>query len=91
MIVEARAIRSALVDGLEAGGVWQVNQVDIRERFLAGVIDLTLAELELDSLAKMELCIAIEVATGVSLAPEELERYASLAALAAEVERRSGA
>ena len=89
--MEARAIRAALVEGLEAGGVWQVNRVDLRERFLAGELDLTFAELAMDSLAKMELCIAIEVATGVSLAPEELDRHESLGALVGEIGRRHGA
>lgn len=87
-MLTARAIRAALVEGLEAGGVGQVNRVGIRDRFLAGELDLKLTELDMDSLAKMELCIAIEVSTGVSLAPEELDRYDSLGALVAEIERR---
>jgi hypothetical protein len=73
-----REIRLILVDGLEAGAVHQVNDVSIRESFLAGTRDLSFAELEMDSLAKMELCIAIEVGTGVSLAPEELGRFAAI-------------
>lgn len=87
-MLTARAIRAVLVEGLEAGGVGQVNRVGIRDRFLAGELDLKLAELDMDSLAKMELCIAIEVSTGVSLAPEELDRHDSLGALVAEIERR---
>ena len=73
-----REIRLILVDGLEAGAVHQANDVSIRESFLAGTRALTCAELEMDSLAKMELCIAIELGTGVSLAPEELGRFASI-------------
>jgi acyl carrier protein len=39
----------------------------------------------------MEVCIAIEVALGISLAPEELQRYASLGELANDLrERLSG-
>ena len=87
-MLAARAIRAVLVAGLEAGGIWQVNRVDIRDRFLAGELDLKFPELDMDSLAKMELCIAIEVGTGVSLAPEELDRHDSLGALVAEIERR---
>ena len=73
-----REIRLILADGLEAGAVHQVNNVSIREAFLAGTRDLTFAELDMDSLAKMVLCIAIEDGTGVSLAPEELARFAAI-------------
>ena len=73
-----RDIRRILVDGLEAGAVHQVNDVRIREAFLAGTQDLRFAELAMDSLAKMELFIAIEVGTGVALAPEELGRFAAI-------------
>jgi len=52
--------------------------VRFRQPFIDGKIDATFDELKLDSLARMELCIAIEVSLGVSLAPEELERYRSL-------------
>jgi hypothetical protein len=89
--VEAGAIRAMLIEGLEAGGIWQASRVGVRERFLGGELDLTFAELELDSLARMELCIAIEVGTGVSLAPEELDPHVSLAPLVAEIERRTHA
>jgi len=80
--MDARTIREALVEGLEAGAVAKASRVDFRGPFLDGALDATFAELELDSLARMELCIAIEVALGVSLAPEELQRYRSLDALA---------
>ena len=86
--MDARVIRQAIVDGLEAGGVGQIHRAATRDPFLAGASDLTLDELEMDSLARMELCIAIEVATGVSLAPEELDRYATLVALAEDVSKR---
>ena len=83
-----REIRLILVDGLEAGAVHQFNDVSIRESFLAGTRDLTFAELEMDSLAKMELCIAIEVGTGVSLAPEELGRFAAIGEIVTMLRKR---
>lgn len=86
---DAQSIRQAVVDGLEAGGVGRISEKRARDGFLSGAIDLTLAELEMDSLAKMELCIAIELCTGVSLAPEELDRYASLGELVRDVGERS--
>ena len=86
--MDARTVRQALIEGLEAGGVSEASQIKFRAPFLDGTLDATFAELELDSLARMELCIAIEVALGVSLAPEELERYPTLGALVADIEER---
>ena len=79
--MDARTVRQALIEGLEAGGVSEASQIRFRAPFLDGTLDATFEELALDSLARMELCIAIEVALGVSLAPEELQRYRSLDAL----------
>lgn len=89
--MEPRAIRQAILDGLEAASVLGFGLVGQRDRYLAGELDYTLAELELDSLARMEICIAIEIGTGVSLAPEELDRYETLSALAEDVRRRCDA
>ena len=83
-----RDIRRILADGLEAGAEHRVNDVRIRESFLAGTRDLSFAELEMDSLAKMELCIAIEVGTGVSLAPEELGRFAAIGEIVTMLRKR---
>ena len=83
-----RAIREVFVEGLVAGAVHQINDVQTRKAYLDGTRDLTFDELAMDSLARMELCIAIEVGTGVSMAPEELGRYRSLGELAASVLER---
>jgi acyl carrier protein len=88
MSADPLAIRQALVDGLEAGGVSVANSVRFRQPFIDGKIDATLDDLKLDSLARMELCIAIEVSLGVSLAPEELERYRSLRELVDDLAER---
>ena len=89
--MDARAIRQVLIDGLEAGGVIEARSIRFREPFLDGSIDATFEELALDSLARMEVCIAIEVALGISLAPEELQRYTSLGDLANDLRERLGA
>jgi acyl carrier protein len=89
--MDMRTIRRIVLEGLEAGAVAKASQVDFHGAFLDGTIDIRLADLEMDSLAKMEICIAIEVGTGVSLAPEELDRYATLAALVEAIEERSRA
>jgi hypothetical protein len=87
--MDVRTIRTAVLDGLSAGAVWQAKRATFRDAFLAGDAPVPMAELEMDSLAKMELCIAIEVGTGVSLAPEELDRYGTLGALVEDVARRA--
>ena len=86
--MDARKVREALIEGLEAGGISQACQVSFRGPFLDGTRDATFAELDLDSLARMEVCIAIEVALGISLAPEELQRYRSLGALVDDLTAR---
>ena len=86
--MDARAIRTVVIDGLEAGAVRHASRNAFRDAFLDGSLDMGLAELGMDSLAKMELCIAIEVGTGVSLAPEDLDRHATLAALVTEIAGR---
>lgn len=79
-----------MVEGLDAGSVYQIYPPATRAAFIAGDIDLTIAELGMDSLACMELCMAIEVGTGISLAPDDLGFYASLGELAQKLAGRSG-
>lgn len=86
--MDERTIRQAMLDGLDAGGVGKLSRRELRAGFLSGELDLSWAELEMDSLARMELCIAIELGTGVSLAPEELDRYASVSALVQDIQER---
>ena len=48
-----------------------------RDAFLAGSAELPFAEFVLDSLAQVELCIAIEAGLRVALSPADLRAYAS--------------
>lgn len=84
---EAARIRQVLVDGLEIGSVALIYEPSVRAPFLAGAADVPLEQLEMDSLARMELCIAIEVETGVALTPDDLAAYATLGDLARHIER----
>lgn len=86
--MDERTLREAMADGLEAGGVSYLTHQGRRRAFVAGERDFTIAELAMDSLARMELCIAIELCTGVSMLPEEVERHPSLGAIADEIGRR---
>lgn len=62
IVVEALRSANALV-GVDA------NTVD---QFVQSGADLEFSKLEMDSLASMEFCISLELDTGVSLAPDEL-------------------
>lgn len=81
-----REIRQIILDGLQAGSVFRVKDMGLTDAFLAGTADATFEELEVDSLAAMELCIAVELGTGVSLAPDDLEKIGSLQKLVARVQ-----
>lgn len=82
-------IRQVLVDALEIGSVALIYDPTVRAPFLAGDGDVTLDRLDMDSLARMELCIAVEVETGVSLTPEDLDAHATLGDLARHIERQA--
>lgn len=88
--MDEKAVRAILVRGLEAGAVPQLFAPAARAAFLAGEDDLRFAALDMDSLARMELCIAIELATGVTIVPDELGSYESAGELARVLAARTG-
>ena len=79
------AIRAVIAAGLEQGACFALRNNGWREDFVDGRRDVSFEEMDIDSLAMMELCIAIEVETGVSILPNELVEYATLGAVAASV------
>ena len=64
-------IRLAVFDALKAAVPGAASDARCRS-YLDGGTNLRLAEFGMDSLARMEFCIAIELATGVALLPAEL-------------------
>jgi acyl carrier protein len=62
------AMRHAAVQGLPSAQA---------EAFLAGDSDIQLDRLDIDSLAAMELCIAIEANGGSSITPDQLKAAAT--------------
>ena len=84
------AVRALLVGGMEAGAVGAIQNARTRAAWLEGSEDLPIARLDMDSLARMELCIAIELGTGIALSPSDLDGYASLGELARDIARRTG-
>lgn len=80
------AARRFLVEALEQSNVsYFRDERTLAESFVAGTTDVSIATLEMDSLAEMELCIAIEVNTGISIVPEELRDMEMLGDLAKAV------
>lgn len=78
-------IRRLITTGLEQGACFALRNNGWTEDFISGRRDVTLEEMDIDSLAIMELCIAIEVETGVSVLPDELVQHGTLGKLAAHV------
>jgi hypothetical protein len=78
-------IRQMIASGLEQGSCFALRNNGWTEDFLAGRRDVAFAAMDIDSLAMMELCIAIEVESGVSILPEELVQCETLGALAIQV------
>lgn len=69
-----------------ADAVRKANIIGIRshpnfQAFLEGTGDVNFGDLEMDSLARMELCISIEIGTGVEITPDQLDEIKSLAEL----------
>jgi hypothetical protein len=68
-------IRAMLCRAMEAGAVVKVFDPAIRKMLLETGEDIEIASLGMDSLARMEFSIAIEVETGVALTPDDLLTY----------------
>ena len=82
------ALRQLILEGLERSNVFSMRRHRGRAAFLQGTGDVELDELDMDSLARMELCIYIEAHTGIELTPAELERIKTLEGLARELASR---
>ena len=79
-------IREVIADALDYASVPRFRGSALREQFVSGTGDVSFDALEIDSLAAMELCIAIETSAGVSILPAELPEFGSLGALVKRVE-----
>lgn len=80
-------IREMLVEALQSASVFGLRDNGWTEEFLAGTRDVALDDLEMDSLGAMELCIAVEVNTGVSIVPDDLTGLGTLGGLVRAIGR----
>ena len=71
-------IRAMLCRAMEAGAVVKIFEPAVRKMLLEKGEDLEIASLGMDSLARMEFSIAIEVETGISLTPDDLLKYSTV-------------
>lgn len=71
-------IRTMLVEALEYSSVIAMRDKNFIDGFLAGTIEVPIDALDMDSLAEMEVCIAIEVNAGASILPERLRKIGTL-------------
>jgi acyl carrier protein len=77
----ATDIRMSIIEVLWDSGVFSLRDQNVEKEFIDGRYDAKLEELDVDSLAAMEICIALEANWGTSLVPEDLQRVGSLQAL----------
>lgn len=71
-------IRNIIAQQLEYACLPVMRDKQLTPIFLQGRHDIALGELEMDSLAVMELCIGIEIHTGVSIVPNDLKSIGTL-------------
>jgi len=82
-------IRALVVEALEYSNVLALRDKHLAGDFLAGVHDVPIDALDMDSLAEMEVCIAIEVNAGVSIVPEQLRKIGTLGRLVALIQAQA--
>ena len=80
-------IRQMLVEALQSASVFGLRNNGWTEAFLSGTRDVAFDDLEMDSLGAMELCIAVEVNTGVSIVPDDLADLGTLGGLVRAIGR----
>ena len=70
--------RSVLAELLRGAGIYFLRDEEREQDFIDGAYNPDLDQLDMDSLAAMELCIELEVNWGSTLVPEDLNKVRSL-------------
>lgn len=78
-------IRRIVGEALSYATVFGYAESGLAPAFLAGEADIILADLDMDSLSIMELCIAIETETGVSILPDQIGSHETLQKLVGHI------
>ncbi|HEX6121224.1 MAG TPA: acyl carrier protein [Dongiaceae bacterium] len=82
-------IRTTIAALLRDAGIFYLRDENVEREFIDGSFDATLGQMRFDSLAAMELCIALEANLGSALVPEDLNRVGSLQNLVRIVKERA--
>ena len=82
-------VRTIIVGALEYANVVTMSDQNMGPLILAGREDIDIPQLGMDSLATMELCIALEVNTGVSIVPHDLLEIGTLNRLVKAVQDKA--
>lgn len=74
--------RSIVLEAARVANASGISDPPQSAKFLTGETDFGIDDLELDSLGVMEMCIALELETGIPLDPEDLRSIDTLQQLA---------
>ena len=74
--------RALLADILYASGIYSLREEGLEQQYISGNISPSLADLNIDSLAEIELCVSIESELNVSFSPEQIRGWRSVEDLA---------
>jgi acyl carrier protein len=74
--------RMRVVEALDAANVAGLQTSGLVSQFITGASDISFTDLQLDSLARMEFCIALEVNCGISILPDSLYEIGTLGRIA---------
>ncbi len=86
-----KEIREVIADAMNYAAVPGFKGSANETGFLAGTAEVPFSEVDLDSLAAMEVCISIETNVGISILPAELEQIGSLGGLVRRVMQNGAA
>jgi acyl carrier protein len=77
--------KGLIVEAFESANITMYKAGSSLEEAILGDNDVDLSVFDIDSLASMEICISIEVNSGISISPAELEKITSVKQLAREI------
>lgn len=83
-----KQVRELVADAFENANVVGFQYDNRKNKFLQGEKDIQFSELDIDSLSAMEVCIAIELSTGISIVPQDFVRMDTLDNFVAELLER---
>lgn len=79
-------IRTVIIEAMDYANVIGRSNQSMITLFLEEGEDIAFNQLSMDSLATMELCIALEVNAGVSIVPDDLQKVVTLNCLVKSVQ-----